>query len=56
MFGNISSIITPIVIGYVLKETGSFDLVLAMVAGAALAAALCFLFLVGKIRRLGDPA
>jgi ACS family glucarate transporter-like MFS transporter len=54
MFGNLSSIITPIVIGLVLKETGSFDLVLALVAASALAAALCFLFLVGQIKRLGE--
>lgn len=56
MFGNLSSILTPIVIGYVLKETGSFDLVLAMVAGAALAAAFCFLVMVGPIRRLGEKS
>ena len=54
MFGNLSSILTPIVIGYVLKQTGSFDLVLTLVAGAALAAALCFLLLVGRIERIGD--
>lgn len=53
MFGNLSSILTPIAIGYILKETGSFDLVLGLVAGAALAAALCYLLLVGEIRRLG---
>lgn len=54
MFGNLSSILTPIAIGYILLKTGSFDLVLSMVAGAALAAALCYIFLVGKIRRIGD--
>ena len=53
MFGNVSSILTPIIIGYILKETGSFDLVLGLVAAAALAAALCFLLLVGKIERIG---
>ena len=53
MFGNVSSILSPIVIGYILKETGSFDLVLGLVAGAALAAALSFLLLVGKIERVG---
>lgn len=54
MFGNMSSILTPIVIGFILKETGSFDLVLGLVAAAALAAALCYLLLVGEIRRLGS--
>ena len=52
MFGNLSSILTPIVIGYILLRTGSFDLVLGIVAGAALVAALCYLLLVGEIRRL----
>lgn len=53
MFGNLSSILSPIVIGYILKTTGSFDLVLGLVAASALAAALCFLLLVGKIQRIG---
>lgn len=52
MFGNLSSILTPIVIGYILLKTGSFDLVLGIVAAAALAAALCYLLLVGEIQRL----
>ncbi|UVO55679.1 MFS transporter [Sphingomonas sp. SUN039] len=56
MFGNISSIVTPIVIGLILKQTGSFDLVLSLVAASALAAALSYLFVVGKIGRLGEPA
>ncbi|MDE1916681.1 MAG: MFS transporter [Sphingomonadales bacterium] len=54
MFGNVSSILTPIVIGYILKETHSFNLVLMVVAACALAAALCFLLLVGKIERIGE--
>lgn len=56
MFGNLSSITTPILIGWILKETGSFNLVLMLVAGSALAAALSFLLLVGKIERLGSPS
>lgn len=56
MFGNLSSIVTPILIGYILKETGSFDLVLALVAGSALFAALAVLLLVGSIRRIGESA
>jgi ACS family glucarate transporter-like MFS transporter len=53
MFGNVSSIVTPIVIGYILYQTGSFDLVLSLVAACALAAALSYLLLVGKIQRIG---
>jgi ACS family glucarate transporter-like MFS transporter len=56
MFGNLSSILTPLVIGYVLQQTGSFDLVLAMVAGCALAAALAYFFVVGRIERIPSAA
>lgn len=52
MFGNLSSILTPLVIGYVLQRTGSFDFVLAIVAACALAAALSYIFLVGRIERI----
>jgi ACS family glucarate transporter-like MFS transporter len=52
MFGNLSSIVTPIVIGWILLETGSFDLVLSLVAASALLAALSYLVLVGRIRRI----
>lgn len=52
MFGNLSSIATPILIGFILNETGSFDLVLVVVAVAALAAAMSYLFLVGRIERI----
>lgn len=52
MFGNLSSISTPILIGYILDRTGSFDIVLSLVAGSALAAATCFLFLMGPIKRI----
>lgn len=53
MFGNMASIVTPIVIGLILDQTGSFALALSLVGGAALCAALCYLFLVGRIERLG---
>jgi len=56
MFGNVATILTPIVIGYILLVTHSFDLVLVLVAGAALAAAFCFVVLVGKVERVGDRA
>lgn len=52
MFGNMSSIVTPIVIGWILLETGSFNLVLSLVAASALLAALSYLVLVGRIRRI----
>lgn len=56
MFGNLSSILTPIAIGFILKVTGSFDLVLFFVAGSALLAAFSFLVIVGPIERVGEAA
>lgn len=53
MFGNMASIVTPIVIGLILDRTGSFDLVLSLVGAAALCSALSYLLLVGRIERIG---
>lgn len=52
MCGNLSSIVTPILIGWILQETASYDLVLSMVGVSALCAALCYLVLVGQIKRV----
>jgi ACS family glucarate transporter-like MFS transporter len=52
MFGNISSITTPIVIGYIIQFTGSFNGALIFVGANALAAAVSFLVIVGEIKRL----
>lgn len=53
MFGNLSSILTPIVIGAILHTTGSFKLALVFVAANALLAAVSFVVVVGPIHRLG---
>ncbi|RRJ65025.1 MFS transporter [Paenibacillus oralis] len=50
-FGNIAGIITPIVIGYIIQGTGSFNLALVYVGIHALAAILCYLLIVGRIER-----
>ena len=50
-FGNIAAITTPIVIGYLVKGTGSFSAALVFVAANALVAVCCYLFVVGEIRR-----
>jgi len=50
-FGNIAAITTPIVIGYLIKGTGSFSAALVFVAANALVTVLCYLFVVGEIRR-----
>jgi MFS transporter, ACS family, glucarate transporter len=52
MFGNISSITTPIVIGYIIQYTGSFNEALVFVGANALVAAFSFLVIVGDIKRL----
>lgn len=50
-FGNTAGITTPIVIGYLIKGTGSFNAALVFVAANALVAVCCYLFVVGDIRR-----
>lgn len=51
-FGNTAGITTPIVIGYILSATGSFNGALLFVGANALLAIFCYLFLVGEIRRV----
>jgi ACS family glucarate transporter-like MFS transporter len=50
-FGNTAGITTPIAIGYILQATGSFSGALVFVAANALVAILCYLFVVGEIKR-----
>jgi D-galactonate transporter len=52
MCGNVSSIVTPIAIGYIIKSTGSFKMALVFVAVHAAVAVISYLFIVGKIQRL----
>jgi ACS family glucarate transporter-like MFS transporter/ACS family D-galactonate transporter-like MFS transporter len=56
MFGNLAGIITPIVIGYILGRTGSFNGALVYVGAHALLAVVSFLVIVGEIRRYELPA
>ncbi|MGK3118750.1 MFS transporter [Pseudomonas corrugata] len=51
-FGNLSSISTPIVIGYIIAATGSFKMALVFVGANALLAAISYLFIVGEIKRI----
>jgi ACS family glucarate transporter-like MFS transporter len=52
MFGNIAGIVTPIVIGYIVAATGSFDGALIFVGAHCLLTIFAFLVIVGPIRRL----
>lgn len=51
-FGNTAAITTGIIIGYLIKWTGSFDAALIYVGASALGAIFCYLFIVGEIKRL----
>lgn len=51
-FGNVAAITTPIVIGYLVKGTGSFNAALVFVAANALVAVFSYLFVVGEIKRV----
>jgi ACS family glucarate transporter-like MFS transporter len=52
MFGNLSSITTPIVIGYIIQYAGSFNGALVFVGANALTAVVSYLVIVGEIKRL----
>lgn len=53
MFGNLSGIVTPIAIGYIIKESGgSFNGALLYVCIHGLLAAISFLVLVDKVKRI----
>jgi ACS family glucarate transporter-like MFS transporter len=51
-FGNTAGIVTPIAIGYILRETGSFNWALVYVSAHAVLAVVCYLAIVGPIRRV----
>ena len=51
-FGNIASITTPIVIGYIISSTGSFKWALVFVGCNALVAVFSYLVIVGPIKRV----
>jgi ACS family glucarate transporter-like MFS transporter len=51
-FGNTAAITTPIVIGYLVKGSGSFNSALVFVAANALVAVLSYLVVVGEIKRV----
>jgi ACS family D-galactonate transporter-like MFS transporter len=50
--GHIAGIVTPILIGYILRETGSFEWVLAYVSLAGLVGALSYTVVIGRIHRI----
>ena len=51
-FGNLSTITTPIIIGYIIQWTGSYNWALVFVGANAVLAVLSYLVLVGEIKRV----
>jgi ACS family glucarate transporter-like MFS transporter len=51
-FGNTAGITTPIAIGYIVQTTGSFAGALVFVGANAALAIVCYLFIVGDIKRV----
>ena len=51
-FGSLAAITTPIVIGYLVKTQGSFELALLYVGLSAVLALVCYVVVVGPIKRL----
>jgi len=50
--GNLSSVTTPIIVGYIVAATGSFSGALVFIGANALVAAFAYLVIVGKIERV----
>ncbi len=51
-FGNTAGITTPIIIGYIVQGTGSFNGALVFVGANAVGAILSYLLIVGEIKRM----
>lgn len=52
MIGNISGIFTPIIIAYIIHETGSFNFALIFVGVCAFITLCSYLFIAGEIKRM----
>lgn len=52
---NLAGIVTPILIGVVVAATGSFFGGLAFIGAMALLGAFSYTFVVGEVRRIGEP-
>ena len=56
LIGNLAGVTTPIVIGMIVRNTGSFRFALIFVAATALCAIVAYLPIVGEIKRIDSPA
>ncbi|MFJ2690069.1 MFS transporter [Pseudomonas sp. NPDC087336] len=55
IFGNLSGIVSPIVIGVILERTHSFQYAMFYIAAVALCGLLAYVFLVGRIEVIALP-
>jgi ACS family D-galactonate transporter-like MFS transporter len=53
LMGNMASITVPVIVGALVRH-GDFAVALRYISGLALAGALAYIFMVGKIERLPD--
>ena len=49
---NLAGIVTPLVVGFVVATTGSFEWALGFIAVVALIGALSYIFLLGDVKRV----
>ncbi|HHK9608320.1 MFS transporter [Enterobacter hormaechei] len=54
-FGNVAGILTPLVIGFILEATKSFDMAILYVGSMGIIGALSYLFIVGPLQRQALP-
>jgi ACS family D-galactonate transporter-like MFS transporter len=52
---NLAGIVTPLVVGFVVKVTGSFAWALAFIAALALGGVISYIFVLGDVRRVEMP-
>ena len=52
---NFAGIVTPLMVGFIVKLTGSFAWALAFIAMLALGGVLSYVFLLGVVRRVEMP-
>ncbi len=50
-FGNVAGILTPLMIGFILEATNSFDMAIVYVGSMGIIGALSYLFVVGPLQR-----
>jgi ACS family D-galactonate transporter-like MFS transporter len=50
--GNVAGLASPLVVGFIVHSTGSFNLALAYVATLQLVGLICYIFVMGPVSRI----